>query len=282
MDDLAFLLVVSSALFHALWNFYAKKSKANSVALIWAAQLLAGAITLPYSLYCFYTEGMSLVGLGYVVSTSLVHALYVYLLGTSYEIGDLSVVYPVARGTGIAGTAIVATLFGIDSLSLIGGLGVISVFVGTAVIGFSRKSTLEIKQVYRSALFVGCSIALYSLIDKMAVAHISPFYYVCILNIGSPLVLLPWIIARFRRESSAVLTGHAFSAAAIGMAGVATYGLVLWAMQLSPASYVVALREVSIPVAAVLGVFLLKEELTAKKIQGVLLILLGAALVKFA
>jgi drug/metabolite transporter (DMT)-like permease len=282
MNDLAFLLVVSSALFHALWNLYAKKSSANSIALIWSAQFLAGIITLPYSLYSFYLHGLTPIAMIYIVATSIIHALYVVLLGTSYEIGDLSIVYPVARGTGIAGTAILAVLLGIDNLSLLGVLGVLSVFLGTTIIGFRKSATPEINRVYRSALLVGCSIAAYSLVDKLAVAHVSPFFYVCVLNIGSPLVLLPWMLGKLRAETHEVLTEYWTSAAAIGLAGLATYGLVLWAMQLSQASYVVALREVSIPIATMLGVFLLKEDFTTRKIQGVSLIIFGAVLVKFA
>ncbi len=282
MNDLAFLLVISSALFHALWNFYAKKASANSIALIWSAQFLTGLIMLPYTLYCFYTEGVSAIALFFVLVTSVVHALYVFLLGASYEIGDLSIVYPVARGTGIAGTALVAILLGIDVVSLIGVLGVLCIFSGTACIGFQHSASADVNRVYRSAVLVGLVVAAYSIVDKLAVEHVSPLFYVCLLNIGSPLVLLPWLLLRLKAETKQVLVEHSGLAAAIGVVGLGTYALVLWAMQLSQASYVVALREISIPFAAMLGVVLLKEELTLRKMQGVVLIVLGAVLVKFA
>ena len=280
MSSLAFIIVLFAAVFHATWNFYTKKSVANKIVLLWAAQLLTGILLFPFAYY--FSQGISSDVFEFFIITSIVHAIYVFLLGSAYELGGISVVYPISRGVGIAGTVAMATFIGIDSLTLIGFLGIGSILCGTIFIGSDKAKSLHSQQVFLISLLVGFSVAAYSVIDKMAMAHAPPFLFVCGLHVGSSFLLSFWVMAKKRNEALEVLSNHKLYAIGIGLAGLSTYGLILWVFQSSPASYVVALRETSILFATLLGVLVLKESFSRGKAIGVTLIVIGAVLVKFA
>ncbi len=205
-----------------------------------------------------------------------------FLLGSAYEVGDMSTVYPVARGVGIVGTTILATSTGIDSLSFTGGLAIFGILIGVLVIGLCKTRLENPNKVIRASLLVGLSIASYSVFDKMAVQHISPILFVSLVHLGSALLLSFWVTKRLMSETKEVLSNHKLYSFYIGLASAGNYALILWAFQTSPASYVVALRETSILFAAVLGVVILKEKFSTQKSIGILLIVIGAILMKFA
>jgi uncharacterized membrane protein len=267
---------------HASWNFYAKKSQTNSIGLIWVAHLIVGLMALPIIVYLIHSDGLGVQGYGFIFASSIIHSVYIYLLGSAYEAGEISVVYPIARGTGIAGTAVIATSFGVDSLSITGIIGVACVFLGTIVIGLHKTASLHSYKMFYLPFLVGCSIASYSVVDKIAVGYVSPILHVCATHLGAAAILLPWVVKKIKPEVTLVLSTHKVYAGFIGLAGIVTYGLILWAFQLSQASYVVALRETSILIAVALGVVLLKESFSTKKAYGVSLVIIGAIFVKFA
>ena len=282
MDTFTYAAVLFSAVFHATWNFYAKKSPANKVVLIWSSQLFVGLLLFPLSLYLIYQEGLSVEACYFIVLSSIVHALYVLLLGSAYELGEISTVYPIARGAGIAGTAVVATLIAIDELTLIGVIGIASTLFGVLTIGLAKRGLKNARRILGVSLLVGLSISGYSVIDKMAVSFVSPMIFVVIVHLGSSFVLSYWIFTKLREEAREVFARHKRYSTYIGIVSLATYALILWAFTSSPASYVVALRETSILFATILGVVVLKEKLTFLKGLGIFLILAGAVLVKFA
>ena len=282
MTNLAFFLVLLSAVVHAGWNFFAKKSEVNKLVLLWAGQLLAGMVILPHTVYRISIEGFSLSSAYLVLISSIIHQIYFCCLGHAYELGDLSLVYPVARGVGIIGTALLASLLGIDQISLLGLTGVAVVLIGIGTIAFQPATFDELKKPLYVAISVGCAISAYSVFDKVAVDSISPIIYISVCHIVGPLLIFPWLITQRKSDIIEVLSEHKLYATSIGLASIATYGLVLWAFTLSPATYVVALRETAIAVAVVLGVGVLKEELSSKKVIGVTAILIGAGLIKIA
>jgi drug/metabolite transporter (DMT)-like permease len=152
-------------------------------------------------------------------------------------------------------------------------------------IGFVEIRKRSSRRAFFLALAVGCAITAYSLTDKMAVARVPTVLY-SLCPFLSSLFLAPFvyrhygprsgdIIARVRRRGGAMCF-------LIGIVSWFTYLLVLFVFRDSPASYVVALRETSIVIAAGLGVLVLKERLGLGKAIGVLLIVAGAVVLKFA
>src|SRR5690242_580166 len=104
-----------------------------------------------------------------MVATGLLHAAYFTLLAASYRHGELSVVYPLARGTGVAGTALFAWLVLGERPSALGALGVGSVCLGIVVLGLRQRDRPGRSRSYHLALLVGLTITAYSVVDKLGV-----------------------------------------------------------------------------------------------------------------
>ena len=97
MNLTAFTLVVVAACLHALWNLAAKRVSGN-LSVLWLGLCLAGVALAPFALYSAL-QSFDPAGLPYIVATGLIHAAYFGLLAAGYRHGELSIVYPLARGT---------------------------------------------------------------------------------------------------------------------------------------------------------------------------------------
>jgi multidrug transporter EmrE-like cation transporter len=106
MNLTAFALVAAAACLHALWNLAAKRASGN-LGVLWLGLCLAGVALAPFALYDAW-QSFDPAALPYLAATGLIHAGYFGLLAAGYRQGELSIVYPLARGTGVAGTARVA------------------------------------------------------------------------------------------------------------------------------------------------------------------------------
>jgi len=217
----------------------------------------------------------------------VLHALYFYALGRSYRSGEFSLVYPVARGLGVALVPIFAALFLDERPSALGALGIALVVMGIIAlqwIGRPRAAVgarTRLGQGTGWALLTGVTIAAYALVDKVGVSRLHPVPYIGLMFVGSLLLLLPAALAnleRFRREWTA-------NWRAILVASVMTltaYLLVLFAFRLSKAGYVVAAREVSIVISVVIGRLWFAERHLAARLAGAALVLAGVACLALA
>jgi uncharacterized membrane protein len=280
MDPIIFILVILAGVAHAVWNFFTKKTKADRVTMLWLGQLLVGTATLPITLYFSEFDELSLKCIPYVILTGVIHAFYLCLLGWSYTIGEVSTVYPISRGMGIVGTFIIASIFGIDQVSIIGMLGILSISIGIFCLGVKRG--VNGNMVLLSAILVGITISMYSVIDKLGVQTVPAYLYCSIIFLSTAFFLSPLVFYKRKPHVESVLTNYKMHSFTIGLAMLSTYSLILYAFQNAQASYVVALREVSIIVASILGVVFMKEATSKLKILGIAFIMLGAITIKFA
>jgi len=299
-----FFLVLFAAAVHASWNFFAKSSSADKVSLLGLGLLFSGGLFAPFSLYLLFKDGVFELGLFYseeglgilslFVLSSIVTATHTILLGSSYSKGEISTIYPIVRGTGIAVTTLVASLLGIAVPSLYGFIGIAAILLGVLAMAFQSKSyganepgKLDLRSCFntkgtRLAALAGVFTALYSIVDSIAVQRFSPFSYITIVFFLSGAIIILWSLYRSRPETSETFGKHKLEALLIGLATLGTYTMILWAFRYSPVSYVVALRETSILFATLLGVVKLRECFHLHKAIGVGFILLGAVIVKFA
>jgi len=134
----------------------------------------------------------------------------------------------------------------------------------------------------RASLCVSACIATYSIIDSLAVKEVPLLLYIAGVNVMPMVLGFPWLYKAHRKELKTVFTYHKKQAFLIGAAGSISYVMVLWAFRISEAAYVVALREISVAIAAALGIVFLKEEKTLNKIAGVAALTAGALLLKIA
>ena len=282
MTPTAFALVIGAALMHAGWNALAKRGR-DPLAFLWWAGALGTILYLPGGLYILWREGLRAGAVPFVIATVLLHAVYFFSLGRAYRSGDLSTVYPVARGTGVAVVPIVALLVFDERLSPIGALGIGLVIAGIFSLHWRPRAPAATFLAPGTgwAFATGLAIAAYSLVDKAGVARLHPLPYIGLMELGACLLLLPAVRARqgaLRGEWRA--NWRTIVAAAVMSPG--GYLLVLFAFQLSKAAYVVAGREVSIVFSALIGSLWMGEGDLRRRLAAAAVVAAGVACVALA
>lgn len=281
MSVAVFGLVLLAATLHAVWNLAAKRV-AGDLGTVWMGLCLGAVLSWPGALLAQQWQPLTWQGAWYILTTGLIHAWYFGFLARAYTTGDISVVYPVTRGTGVAGTAAVAGLWLHEIPSLPGMMGMLMICVGAVLMGWSQRQSHGRLGAYLYALLVGVTIIGYSVVDKLAVQHVHPILYISGMFSVAAVLLAPYVL--WQQRGPAVLAALAWRLDSwlIGLGSLLTYLLILFAFRLGPASYIVASREFAVVIGAVLGVVVLKERLTARKGLGIATITLGLILVKMA
>ncbi|MFC1702853.1 EamA family transporter [Patescibacteria group bacterium] len=280
MSLTVFLIVVGAALIHATWNFLEKEVHGNPAVL--AIGAATGAILLvPLALYMGTDVAEIRAGAPFFLLTGMIHALYYLALGRAYRRGEITVVFPLARGAGVAGTALVAASLLGESLTLFGSMGIICISAGAILVGFASHSHRRLPGV-RSALLVAITVVAYTITDKLAVDVINPAAYAVGLFGTAATLLMPYLLIRHRDVISTAWKEYRPFCFGVGIGQVGVYVVILFVYQIAQVSYVAAVREMSVVFAAVLGFMFLKEKLTLKKSIGIAVIALGLVLVKIA
>lgn len=279
----ALALVVLAGLIHASWNIAAKKAGGDVrfaafsgfvTMLFWAPLgLWLGVQQVPH---WGWTEWLL------VAASAVLHTFYFIALLRGYRKADLTVVYPLARGSGPLLSSLIAILFLGESLSALGALGIAGVVGGVFLIaggpGLLRAThdPAQRRRIHKGmsyGLLTGAFIAGYTVVDGYAVkfALMSPILVDYIGNLARMTLLAPAVL-RDRTAARALWETQWKYAAFVGIVSPVSYVLVLYAMQTAPLSHVAPAREVSMLFAALIGGQLLGE-------GDRLLRLLGAALI---
>jgi uncharacterized membrane protein len=286
MSGLALGIVLVAAFLHACWNFLLKKSQ-NKIVFIWWFLLIAAFGYFPMFIYYWPDVTISSLGWTCIVATGILHALYFWFMGEAYERGDLSLVYPLSRGSGPMFVPILAVVLMHEQLFTLGIVGISLVIVGIYVIhlrSVSMQSFFEPFLAMRGsaslwAIGTGGTIAAYSLVDKVGVSVVFPPVYIYLMFIISLLLLSPYVLAKKRLALKREWQINKGPILIDGFLVIFTYMIILFALRISKVSYVVAAREVSIVFSTFLGVLWLQEENAFPKLAGAVLISLGVVLV---
>ncbi len=269
-------LVLAAAFAHAGWNFLAKGAEGGA-GFVWLCAVLGSLIWVPVLAVTLATDPGDLgwLAVGLMVGSGLLHALFFTLLQRGYAAGDLSVVYPLARGTGplLAGAAAIAFLGGRPSaLALAGGLIIVAAVFSLVGRQGSREAVLF-------AVCTGVAIATYTLWDKHAVgpSELSPIVYYWGTNLIIALVLAPWVLRQgdWPRQDVRRAVG-------VGVLSPLAYVLVLYALARAPVSAVAPARETSILIGTLLGTTVLREGDRNRRIVCAGAIVLGVAALALA
>lgn len=278
----ALLLVVCAAALHAGWNALAKRG-GDQIVFLWLATIASTVAVTPLGIWQLSQDGFATAAVPFILATIVVHAMYFYALGRAYASGAYSLVYPVARGLGVALVPVLALLVFDERLSPAGTLGVALVVTGIATLHLLPGRPSGSPKLGRGLLWpvlTGFTIAGYSLVDKAGVARINPVPYIMLMEIGCALLGLPllWVRqAAVRRE----LRGWRRVVLA-GVMSTLAYTLVLFAFRVSKTGYVVAARELSIVLSALIGSLLLGEGRLAPRLAGAAIVLAGVACIAAA
>jgi drug/metabolite transporter (DMT)-like permease len=278
MTPYVFLLVIFSALCHATWNFAARKAAGNLMA-IWLGLWIGCAVILPGAIGVIIHRGIrataELPGIFCIIATGLIHSVYFRLLAAAYEEGEISLVYPIARGSGIAFTAILAGLLLQEQLTLLGALGIGLVCLGIIALSRDAHRRVDDKKAIRLALGIGASIVAYSLVDKIGVGYIHPVVYIWSMFLIAGITLTPFLVRRYRVRFAKEARQNIGYALIIGVGSVGTYLMILFAFTMGPVNYIVAVREFAVVLGALAGVIFLKERLTPMKALAICVIVIG-------
>jgi len=280
MTTLVFLTVIFAAFLHASWNAMVKSGAdkyANMTALVLGQLVFGGACTL-------FVAIPTVEIIPYLVGSVVLHIGYQLFLLFSYSVGNLTHVYPIARGVAplfvtafsVMALSVELSTFQLLAVVLIGG-GLISISITRNEHGTGNLRATQF------AVITGLFIAGYSLVDGYGSREFGSalafFSWSCI---GNALVFLP-IMYRLKPASVKRVVYQDKTMLFIGGgASFLAYSLVTWGFTQAPIALVTALREVSIIFALFIGVFVLKEKLSLLKIASTFLTLFGAALLKLA
>ena len=283
MSPTALLLVLLAALCHSAWNLIVK-SDARRLEIQSGALVVGTLLCAPVLLF---HPPWSLPPLAWaaVAVSALFESAYVLALTSAYGAGDMSLVYPVARGTGTVLVAPLAVLLLGERPSLQGVLGiglvVIGIFLSHGALGGWAAARAHLRAV-GWALLTGAMIAGYSLVNKVGVTLVPvPLYAFLVFLADAVLVRL---VQRWRGGSVPALRREApwGRIVAVGVLMMGAYLAVLVAMSQAPVSYVVATREISVVVAALLGALVLHERHSAARVAGAVVIFGGLCAIALA
>lgn len=278
MTALALGLVLLSALLHATWNLLAKRAGGGPpfVALF---SLLTTLLLAPPALWLAAREGFpSPLGWGFVAGSAVLHLLYFLALQRGYRRGDLSLVYPVARGSGpLLATAAAVLLLG-ERPSGQALAGALLIVAGGFVLGGGARGA-GARPALAWGLLTGVFIAGYTVLDAAAVTRLGlpPLLYLWLAEVGRTLLLAP-VALRRRGEVRQLWRERRGAALGVALLSPLAYLLVLFAMRLAPVSYVAPAREVSILLGALLGARLLAEGQGRRRLLAAAGVALGVAL----
>ncbi|MBV9324233.1 MAG: EamA family transporter [Chloroflexi bacterium] len=286
MTELALILVLVSAVTHASWNFIAKRASAGPV-FNWLFDLMAVGACLPFAigLIVIQQPHLSSAAWVFVVVSAVLELAYFLLLGQGYRSGDLSLVYPLARGTGpMLATAAAVVLFGErPSPQALCGIALI----GVGILALAGPRQLQAGNARRSvvfALLTGVLLAAYTLWDKQAVSPtggaIPPLLYFFLFTTCRAAMLTPYALTRLPtvRSEWRLHRNHAFG---VGVLCAVSYILVLYALAISPVSYVAPVREIGILFGAIMGWQLLAEGAGRRRVAGALAMVAGVVALAF-
>jgi drug/metabolite transporter (DMT)-like permease len=281
MITLAFVLVIVSALLHALWNFMTKRVSGN-LSVLYLALLFASILLMPFAVVFVVADSLLPNSVVYILATGIVHAFYFLFLSKAYTYGNISIVYPVARGCGVVGTALMAVVILRESVSALGITGIICTSLGVLSIGLKRDDHIDYGKGLLYALLVGVTMIFYSIIDKVAMASINPVVYIFGLFLFSVFFLTPYVFRARREELHDAWRKYKKYSMVIGAGSAVGYLIILYVFRMAQVSYVVAVRELSVAVGAMLGMTYLREASSRRKVAGIVLIVIGLVMIKIA
>src|SRR3954454_2929490 len=279
MDPFVFAAVLFAALCHASWNTLLKirldPFAAN--ALITVASGLIALAALPFA-------GIPpVVSWPWVVGSIILHLAYYYGLTEAYRTGDLSQVYPIARGAAPLMTAVVSTTVLEEDIGLYGWIGILALVSGVFLL--SIRGGRDLSRIDRRAVgfafFTAMTICGYSLTDGVG-ARVSgnAHGYAAMLFILDGTCMA--IVALWRRGQSILTEARIYWKTGLfgGALSVTSYWIAIWAMTVAPIAIVAALRETSVLFAAVISVVILKEALRPARVIAAVMIVCGLALIR--
>ena len=288
MTLFASFLLLLYCIGHSYWNFLVKKSDNPQIMLVLIA-LGSWIIFSPIAIIYVISNPISSDIWLLILINSVLQIFYYAFLGKAYKLADLSIVYPLARGSAVFFIPLWGVLFLGETISSSAIVGILMVFLGLIFISvipiLSNKLRVNrnlVVGIFLSIL-VGLNISFYTIVDKQAVSSVHPFVYPILITIGGSMGAILFTGSKskindlkieFRKNYSSVLLGSSIMYLA--------YSVMLYALNISRMSYAGTARELTIIVGMIWSYFFLKEKITKLRIFSVIVIFFGAVIISFS
>ena len=271
-----FILILVSALCHAVWSAIIKSSK-NPLSLMGITSILEVTIFLPLT---FTVPFPTLEVWYFLIATVIIHVFYRLNVIYSYRYGDLSYIYPISRGSSCLFVAIISILFLSSDISVAGFVGILIVCIGLFLISYSKNLSFNFRG-FALAISTAILITAYTLVDGVGVRlSENGFSYIYWLFTLNGITLL--IIGLISKDGLRKRETYTFrSGIAAGVFATSSYAIVVWSMQFIEIAYVSSIREISIVFAAIIGMLFLFEKNAKSRIIPSILIVSGISVVYF-
>lgn len=262
MSLLAFVLILIAAVAHASWNLLSKQaSEADGTVFLWLVGATSTVIWGPLAIGYLVVTGTapSWRDVAVIFGSTVLHVGYFLLLQRGYRHGDLSVVYPIARGTGPMLASAVAVLFLHEHPAPAGIAGIVLVGVGVFLMSGGKRKPGDLKGI-GYGLATGLFIAAYTVWDAQVVGMfmVAPILLSYGGDVGRTLVMTPMVWGK-RHLIKPVWREHRPRVLGSAVLVTLSYLLVLIAFTMAPVSVVAPVREVSVLLVVLLGGKLLAE-----------------------
>jgi len=266
MSYIAILLIILSAIVHAVWNYLAKGGK-DIVVFFWWSLIFQLVIFAPIVVYILRGSKVDPDGWYAVLASGIFVFFYWLFLAYSYEYGDLSLVYPIARSAPLF-VSILAVIFFKERLSPLGVTGILAVIAGVYIIPMRSLDVQNFIKPFshvrgKGIMFAGLtalSLSIHHVIDKVGTRFFHALAYVWLIDFVAFVFLTLFIVfserRRFIREEWSLNRWTSF---ATGILAVFSYSLIVYVMRFEKISYIISMRQVSIVLGVILGNMLLKE-----------------------
>lgn len=279
MSSTVFFAVIAAAVLHATWNALVKGGSDKTLGM---SAVIIGHV--PFAIVCLpFIPMPAAESYPYLLGGIVLHAGYQFFLLQSYKVGDLTQVYPIARGTAPLLVAFFSVFVLKVELSSTELLAILIIGVGILSLTLVRSDDGQRNsRAVMFALVTSCFIASYSMVDGLGarLAGTSLGFYAW-LSIANGFFMTLYVLAVQPTILRQLVTSHRRIFAIGGGASFIAYSIVTWAFTQAPIALVTALRETSIVFALLIGVFFLKEQVNLIKVFSTMTTLLGAILLRF-
>jgi drug/metabolite transporter (DMT)-like permease len=275
MSTWVFAVVLSGALLHATWNAIVKSAddKYLTTIMVTGAAAVIAAVVLPF------LSVPARASWPYIGGSVVLQLVYFVLVARTYQIADMSLTYPLMRGTAPFLVALVTVFRLGDPLSFVAWCGVIGICVG--VFSMAMGSNLRQPTGIYLALLNALVIAGYTLVDGMGVRLSgAPAAYTLWIFLVAGVPFTVWALAARGASFVPYVARYWRLGLAGGIGTTASYGLALWAMTVAPVAVVAALRETSILFGTLIAGLVLKERIGVRRIVPACIIAASAALLR--
>jgi drug/metabolite transporter (DMT)-like permease len=262
MTGVSLALVLVAACVHATWNVLAKRARGGA-AFIWLFSAISAILYAPFAIAVLLIQQPHIGGVEvlFMVGTGVLHVAYFLALQRGYRVGDLSLVYPLARGTGPTLSTIGAILFFGERPTALAMVGALLVVVGVFILtGGTYGAEGRRRWAIGYGLLTGTIIAAYTLWDKHAVStlNIPPLLLDYSSSLGRVVLLAP-VAFHQRANVACEWRSHHWEVVGVALLSPLSYILVLTALATTPVSYIAPARELSILIGAAIGARVLVE-----------------------